>query len=419
MKQIIEDLFKFDRYLLGSGYDSAMEYIKMHIPLDTIEFKSGTEVGDWTVPKEWIIRDAWVKLNGEKLIDFKINPLSVTVCSLPVNKNVDLKELQKHLHISDEKPEAYPYDYKFYDRDWGFTMPKERAEKLVEGEYEVFIDSEDKDGVMKIGVHTVKGKTDKEILLFAHLDHPYQANDNLSAVACLMDLAGQLKDRYEHTIKLIFCPETIGSIAYAATQDISKVAFVISVDSIGNNNTLLFQKAYDKYARINGCMHLAVAGQGVSYRKGEFRLVAGADEYYFNDPKVGIPGLFVSRLPYPEYHTSADTPDTINIEKIVEVQKVIKTTIEFYERDFIPKLNVKGVIMRSKYGIQTNDKLMNRELDYLFYEIDGKKYLSEIILSLGIGFDYSYDVLSKLETHGQISRVTPSQKGVKKTTKKK
>lgn len=442
MDKIIKDLFTMPRFLLGEGYNNALAYIFKLLPLEIGMVKSGTKLGDWTVPPEWIIRDAWVKFKGQKILDFKVNPMCVANYSAPVNKTVSLEELKKHLMISDEMPDAYSYSYKFYERDWGFTMPKSQLQehvtydadgnaicenglcypelkgldsevgkvtidgvdtrpqwkdRLEEGDYEVFIDSEFRPGVMKYGVHTIKGTTDREILLFAHLDHPYQANDNLSGVACLIDMADRLHDAFfEHTIKLIFCPETIGSIAYATQEDISKVDFVIALDSIGNNNSLLWQKAYDKYARINYCAHLAVTGIGQDHRKGEFRFVAGADEYHFNDPKVGIPGIFLSRLPFTEYHTSEDTPDKINYDKIKEVQDVIMKIIEIYEKDFIPKRKMKGVLMRSKHDIQTDNKMLNRDLDYLWFEIDGKKYLSEIILSLGLGFDYVYSIMEKL-----------------------
>lgn len=424
MKEHLEHLFKFNRCLLGEGYDQALDYIGEHMKLDIMEVESGTRVGNWYVPDEWIIRDGWIKLNGNKIIDYKTDPLCVTVGSLPVNKKVKLDELKSHLHISDEQPKAYSYDYRFYDKDWGFSMPKEKVLKdtdyiLPDEKYEVFIDSEYKPGTMRIGIHTISGKSDREILLFAHLDHPWQANDNLSGVVCLMDMAEKLKNKFDHTIKIIFCPETIGSIAYATLADISKVDFVLSLDSIGNDETLLFQKAFDKYSRLNYCMHLAVAGQGVSYRKGEFRFIAGSEEYYFNDPLVNIPGIFLSRLPFPEYHTSFDTPDKINYEKIEEVQKVIMKCIEYYEKDFIPVRKFIGPLMRSRYQIQTPDKLMNRDLDYLMYEIDGKKYLTEIIIGLGMGFDYAYPVLDKLIKCDVVGRINPGEKPVKKTPRKK
>ena len=479
MQEIINNLFKLDRYLLGKGYNEALAYIFKKIPLEIGMVKSGTKLGDWVVPPEWIIRDGWVKFKGEKILDYKVNPMCVANYSAPVNKTVSLEELKKHLMVSDECPDAYSYSYKFYEREWGFTMPRNQLQEhviyeigcskcalkkssftnqsclqptdfnhiwkdilvcengicvpelknidptvgkviiegmdtspkfvdiLKEGDYEVFIDSEFKTGVLKYGVHTIKGKGKKprEILLFAHLDHPYQANDNLSGVACLIDMADRLHDAFfKHTIKIIFCAETIGSTAYALKEDISKVDFVIALDCVGNNNNLLWQKSYDKYARINYITHLAVTGEGKDHRKGEFRLIAGSDEYYFNDPLVGIPGIMLSRLPYNEYHTSEDTPDKINYDKIKEVQDVIMKIIEIYEKDFIPKRKTKGVLMRSKHDIQTDNKLLNRDLDYLWYEIDDKKYLSEIIIGLGMGFDYTYSIMEKLLQDKMISK---------------
>ena len=405
MLNIIKDLFGFDRQLLGAGYDSAIDYIKMLIDLKIIEVKSGTKVGDWTVPPEWVVKDAWVKYkvdgkyaigSDEKLLDYKKDPLCLSAYSIPVNQTMTLEELKKRLYTSDDRPDAYEYSTNFYERDWAFSLPKNKIKDLKEGEYEVFIDSEFREGTMKIGVHTIKGKSDREVLLFAHLDHPYQANDNLSGVAALIDLTKILKGRFDHTIKIIFCPETIGSIAYAETQDISKVDFVIAVDAIGNDNILTIQNAYDKTARINNCIHQATISQGADFRKGEFRYVLGSDEYYFNDPKVGIPGVFISRVPYPEYHTSDDKPEIIKDEKLKEVQRVILRTIEIYEKDYIPKLKIKGVVMRSKYGIQAQDRLMNLQIDKLFFSMDGKRYLTDLIAQLGISFDNAYQMLEKL-----------------------
>ena len=439
MKKIIEDLYKLNRNLLGEGYDQALEYINKIIPLDIIEIPSGTKLETWTIPNEWIIRDAWVKIKNKKILDYKKEPLSLMVYSKPVHGIVDLKELKKHLFISDEEPEAIPYAYNFYERDWNFCVTKNQIkekipdkceggicvpdlkkidpsvgkvkiegfdyspkykDKLKEGNYEIFIDSEFKPGKLKIGVHTIKGKSDREILLFAHLDHPHQANDNLSGVACLIDLAKQIK--CDHTIKIIFCPETMGSIAYALTQNISKVDFVIAIDICGNDNTLLIQKAFNKFDRINYIAHEAIEELGVSYRKGDFRLLIGSDEYIFNDPKIGIPGILLSRFPYSEYHTSKDTPEIIKEEMIKETQQFILKMIEIYEKDYIPVRNFKGPLMRSAFGLQTRHKLLSRDTDYLIYDIDGKKYLSEIVLPLGLIFSYAYDFLEKLKKAGFI-----------------
>lgn len=441
-KQIIETLYPMNACLLGEGYDNRLEYIKKLIDLEVIEIPSGTKFGTWTVPDEWIIRDAWIKNEntGEVLVDYKDEPLSLVIGSTPQHCIVSKKELVKNLHYSNEEPNATPYVFKYYDKDWGFCLPKnkiveriETTEKeylpsgeevfksktkdiLPDGMYEVFIDSEYKPGTMKIGVHTIKGKSDREILLFAHLDHPFQANDNLSAVACLVDLATKLKA--DHTIKIVFCPETIGSLAYAMTQDISKVDFVIAVDICGSSGDILMQKAFDKEAPINRVAHLAIHGIGESYRKGEFRNTIGSDEYTFNDPLIGIPGILLSTWPYNEYHTNLDTPDKIDYNSIERMQKVLTSIIDIYEKDFIPVRNFKGPLMRSKYGIETPSKQVNLSWDFFFYSIDGKKSLVELCCDFGLNFDYVYKIMLRMEENGDIKRSTATGKGKKQKTAK-
>lgn len=436
-----------NRCLLGEGYDSALEYLKHLIKLDVIEIPSGTQLGSWTVPDEWVIRDGWVKNeDGEKIIDYKKDPLSVVVGSLRIHATVKLDELREHVHFSEDRHDAIPYVFKFYDKDWGFCMPKSKVreknndpiagiktedgrefvpkfkDKLPEGEYEVFVDSEYRPGKMKIGVHTIPGESDREILLFAHLDHPFQANDNLSAVACLVDLATKIKSK--RTIKIVFCPETIGSIGYAFTQDLSKVDFMIAVDICGNDGMILLQKSFDKDHKINKIAHLAIHNLQQSYQKGEFRSTIGSDEYVFNDPIFKIPGIMLSRFPYPEYHTSDDTPDKINYEKITDIQKVIANIIEYWDNDYIPVKIFKGQLMRSKYGINFLNAQGNLSIDYLIYNIDGKKSLSELAADYGLDFKFTYALFEKMIADGLIKKYedkrTSTRKGIfKKASRKK
>lgn len=456
MEELIKNLTPMNRCLLGEGYDNALEYLKHLLDLEVIEVPSGTELGTWTVPDEWIVRDAWLKKDGKKIISYKKEPLSLVVGSLPFSGKVNLEELKKHLYYSDDKIDKTMYLYKFYERDWGFSVPKllirdkvETAceggtcvpdlkeldpevgkiqiegqdytpkwkDKLEEADYEVFIDTEYKPGVMKLGVHTIKGKSDREILLFAHLDHPFQANDNLSGVACLVDLAKKLKT--DHTIKIIFCPETIGSIAYGYTQDISKVDFVIAVDICGNEGNILLQKSFDAFSRINRVAHCAMQIASQPYRKGGFRNVIGSDEYFFNDPAVGIHGLMLSRYPYKEYHTNEDTEDKIIYEKITEMGEMIMRIIEIYEKDYIPVKEWNGPLMRSKYDLQSMSPQLNLNYDYLFYSIDGKRSLAELCCDFELNFDLIYEIFEKLIKDEKISRLDNSQGSVKPTTKKK
>lgn len=466
LKTVVETLAPMERHLLGPGYDSALEYIKHLVPLEVLRFPSGQKLGTWTVPQEWSIKDATVTYvgpdasdpkPGPELLDFKNNPLSVAVGSRGINTRIDRETLRKHWHYSDDKPEATPYVFNFYPRteaeSWGICLPQKKlrskiveisadgkvlcedgtcypdlkdldpsvgkviiegqeyqpkyADTLPEGFYDVKIDAELKDGVMKLGVHTIKGKSDREILLFAHLDHAYQANDNISGVACLLGVANKLKA--EHTVKIIFCPETIGSVAYALTQDISKVDFMIAVDICGNKNSILLQKAFDEEHKINRVAHLAIQSLGETYRKGQFRNTIGSDEYVFNDPLIGIPGIMFSSWPYPEYHTSEDTVDKIDYDQIEKTINAIVRTIEYYEMDFIPKREFKGPLMRSRYGIQTPSKQVNLSWDYFVYAMDGKRTLAELCCDYGLNFEFALSVMGTMIQDGIISRIDAGQ----------
>jgi aminopeptidase-like protein len=425
MKQLIEDLYPINRCLLGKGYAKALHYLGERLTLEVLEFPSGTQFDTWTIPDEWVVRGATLKYGDEVILDYADQPLSLIVGSLPYKGEVDRDTLLEHLHYSEADHSAFLYEYKFYERNWGFTMPKDRIYDnkellLKEGTYTVDIDTEYRPGKLQIGVHTIPGKSDREILLFAHLDHPFQANDNLSAVACLVELAKEVKSDY--TIKIIFCPETIGSIAYAHTQDLSKVEFVLALDAVGNANPegILLQKAFDLTARVNRAAHLALRGLGEGYRQGIFRSSIGSDEYVFNDPKIGVPGIMLSTHPYPEYHTSKDDPSIIDYKQIETVKNAVLKTIEYYEKDFIPERTFKGPLFRSGFGIQTQGAQLNFCWDYLIYSIDGKKTFSELCVEYGLNFEYTLERIERLITAGAIVRRPIDRKGdIKKAPRKK
>jgi aminopeptidase-like protein len=253
---------------------------------------------------------------------------------------------------------------------------------------------------MKIGQVEIPGETTEEVLLFAHLDHPYQANDNLSGVACLIDIAKRIKTKY--TIKIVFCPETIGSIAYAHTQDLSKVKFAIAVDICGNDKPILLLKAFEPQAWINRVAHCAFQMAAKPYRKAPFRSTIGSDETVFNDPAIGIPSLLLTTHPYDEYHTDQDTPEKINYEKITEVADMVMKIIEVAEKDFIPERLFKGQLRRSKFNIQSSVPQVNLNLDYLFYSLNGKSTLAELCADFELNFDTIHETIKKIEAAGYI-----------------
>lgn len=399
---MLKELFKLNRTLIGDGFDQALQIIKRELPeLKIMEFPTGNEYGTWKIPQKWEVKDAWVKCNGKKVIDYKKEPLSLIVGSNPIKKKVKGEELKKHLYYNPEQENAISYVFKYYDKDWGFCIKSKDYKKYDGKEYEVFIDTEYTDGTLKFGEYIIKGG-DREILIMVHLDHPFQANDNLSGVLAAVKLAKSLKPK--HTVRIVFVPETIGSVVYAHVQDLSKVDFGITLDIIGNDNSILLQESFFEANKINkaGTMAMSIVEQ--VYRKAPFRAPLGADEYIFNDPLIGIPTILFSRYPYPEYHSNKDTLDIVKEEKIDKTVEVVKKTIDIMEKDWIPIKKFKGPLMRSRYNVQQFSKEENRKYDYFFYLMDGKRSLLDLCYACQLNFDNMNNLLIKIKKDGFVER---------------
>ena len=123
MYRLMVDLYPICRSITGDGVRKTLEIIKRNVPVIVHEVPTGTQVFDWNVPKEWNIKDAYIKnSNGEKIVDFKESNLHVLNHSIPVNKKITLKELKKHLFTLPEHLDWIPYRTSYYEGAWGFCM---------------------------------------------------------------------------------------------------------------------------------------------------------------------------------------------------------------------------------------------------------------------------------------------------------
>ena len=81
---LIAELYPICRSITGNGVRQTLSVLERFIPLQKHEVPTGTAVLDWTVPKEWNIRDAYVaNLRGERVIDFRQSCLHVLGYSSP------------------------------------------------------------------------------------------------------------------------------------------------------------------------------------------------------------------------------------------------------------------------------------------------------------------------------------------------
>ena len=94
----VADLYPICRSITGDGVRKTLRRLQQQVPLTIHEVPSGTEVFDWTVPREWNIRDAYVQNSqGERVVDFRRSNLHVVSYSVPVRGRMSLEELRPQI----------------------------------------------------------------------------------------------------------------------------------------------------------------------------------------------------------------------------------------------------------------------------------------------------------------------------------
>lgn len=266
-----------------------MKILQEIIPLHIIEVPSGTQVYDWTVPKEWKIANAWIKNSaGEKIIDFQDSNLHVVGYSIPVHTTLSFDTLKKKLHYLEQLPEAIPYRTSYYHEDWGFCLSYDRFTSLFEeGEaYEVCIESELFDGSLSIGELLIPGKKKKEYLISSYICHPSMANDNLSGVITAAFLAKYLlehQDTLNYSYRIVFVPETIGAIAYCAQNETAMKqideGFVLT--TCGGPGKFGYKQSWQKNNSINAMTEAVFREHTLDYETYPFE-IRGSDERQYS-----------------------------------------------------------------------------------------------------------------------------------------
>jgi aminopeptidase-like protein len=318
---LAKELFPICRSLTGNGTRATLNILKRELPeLSLFEVPSGTKCFDWTVPEEWNIDDAFILgPNGKKIVDFKVSNLHVVGYSHPIDAVITLDELQEHLHSLPDDPEAIPYITSYYANRWGFCLSHNQRLSLIPGDYRVVIRSTLCNGSLTYGELLIKGETTDEIFLSTYVCHPSLANNELSGPLVQTGLAKWLTSlsNRKYSYRLIFIPETIGSIVYLSRNLACLKKNVIAgynITCIGDDRCYSFMPSRQKETLSNRTAlhvlkHLSPEFKRYSY------LTRGSDERQYCSPGVDLPIASIMRSKYgmyPEYHTSRDNLDVIS-----------------------------------------------------------------------------------------------------------
>tara|TARA_B110000008_G_scaffold13158_1_gene12516 strand:+ start:1356 stop:2654 length:1299 start_codon:yes stop_codon:yes gene_type:complete len=412
-----QDLFPICRSLTGAGVRETLSYIKKLLPdLDIHEIKSGEKVMDWKVPQEWDIKDAYVKNEkGEKIIDFRKNNLHLVSYSEPIDTTMSLKDLQKNLHSIPAQPDAIPYITSYYSRNWGFCISQQQRDSLMDEKYQVFIDSELKNGVMNYADLVIKGKSSKEILLSTYICHPSMGNNELSGPIVSTALAkwiSSLNDPY-YTYRFIFIPETIGSIAYLSKHmEHLKVNVIagFNITCVGDDRCYSFMPSRNGSTLADRVGKHVLSNIDSDYQQYTW-LDRGSDERQYCAPGVDLPIATIMRSKYgeyPEYHTSLDDLSLISPAGLRGGLNAFIKAIEAIEFNFYPKVNVLGEPQLGKRGLYPETSTLESTdavrtlMDFITYA-DGTIDLLEIAEKINIPIWELYEIVEILVDHGLIS----------------
>ena len=339
MSDFMAELFPFCRSITGDGIRETLRRVGERIPLDVHEVPSGTRVFDWTVPKEWNIRQAYIDdPSGRRVVDFRDHNLHVVGYSTPIEARMALSQLKEHVHTLPEQPHLIPYRTSYYSEGWGFCMEEERLTQLPEGVYEVLIDSSLEPGNLTYAECYLAGETDDEILISCHCCHPSMANDNLSGIALATQLAAHLRGRrLRYSYRFLFIPGTIGSITWLARNEerVERIKAGLVVASVGDRGHPTYKRSRQGDALIDRAAIHILKHSGGPHRIVEFSPY-GYDERQYCSPGFDLAVGSLTRTPhneYPEYHTSADDLGFVRPEYLADSLGLYLSVLDVLEND--------------------------------------------------------------------------------------
>jgi aminopeptidase-like protein len=394
IEQYFDRLFPICRSLTGDGVRETLRILQEVLPLEIHEVRSGTKAFDWTVPKEWNIKGAYIKEVGGKVIcDFADNNLHVVSYSTPVNEVMDYDTLVKKLHYLEELPDAIPYFTSYYKEDWGFCMSYNAFKELDKTKrYEVVIDSSLTEGSMTYGEVVLKGETEKEVLFSTYICHPSMANNELSGVlvnAFLYGLIAQLPKR-KYTYRFVFVPETIGSIYYLSKHGEhfrNNLIAGLILTCIGDRWALSYKHSRRGNALVDKIMKHVMFHDGMAHELYDFTPL-GSDERQYCSPGFNLPvGVLCRSMfhTYKQYHTSLDNKSIISFDVMVETLETLVKLVKAIELNdhYIntqpfcePQMGKRG-LYHSVGGMRTPPDMITKYMTILNY-CDGEHDLVDI-----------------------------------------
>lgn len=383
------------RHLVSDGYDAALEALATRFPLRIHTYPTGTHAFTWIAPERWICYNAVLKsMDGRRIFSTAENPLHVVSYSKPFSGTVSREELLAHLHtprpvVAERFPDAIPFVFKYYERDWGLCCSAAQKAALTDAMYRVEIDSDFSLGAVKVGEMVIEGSTRESIVFCAHLCHPRQLNDGLSGVLAGLKLMERLKERknLRYTYRMLIVPETIGSACWLShNQDlIPHLRGGMFLEMLATDHPHVLMHSNMPESWFDRLASLVLLKEDAANTEVPFLEAPLNDERMFNGTGIGCPMCSLMRItgrddrlwPYAEYHTSLDTCEHANFANLNATVGLLERLVDAAEADLVPRPLWQGELFVSRFNSfdYARDGQLLRKITY---SIDGRRTISEI-----------------------------------------
>lgn len=418
MMDALEALYPMHRTVNSDDIVAAIEICGAYIGADGFrmhEYPARSDQLTWWVPERYNVREAWLEAGGRKIADFADNPLHLLSYSLPTRIDGTLGEIRDHIWSRPDRPDDIPWEFKYYERSWGFCVRHRDLEGLddatpVRGVIDVSFD----DKPLPVGEFYLPGESDRDLMFLTNVCHPMQVNDSLAGLVVGIEMARRLAamPRGKYGFRLLIVPETIGTIAWFANNQelVERIDFAWFCEMVGHANSFILQKSRQADSLIDRAF-LAVLPQ---YRKhgaertGKFRYVVASDEMITNGPGYDIPTPSLTRWPYEEYHTSADNPGIVGAENLDEALQVMHDVFAAMNRNYYPRRRFKGPVMLSRHGLWVDwreNKPLNLKTEELMMMLEGDQSLIDIACALELPLNVVEQYLERFFEAGLIEKL--------------
>lgn len=407
IKKIVKELYPFDYSVASEDSDRSIEIYKKYLNFKIHRFKTGQQLNEWKIPKSIKVKKAQVICEGKIIFDLNKKNLSVISQCKNINITVNYNTLIKNIFYSEVVDDAIPYGWVgLYNQklDWGLCISKNSLKRLnKKKKYKVIIETAYKKNSMNVLEYTIKGKSEKTILINAHNCHPFQANDDISGCSVGISIFQELKKRnnLNYSYTLLIAPEMYGPMFWLKRNN-PKIIGSILLKSVGNKNVMKLQKSF----RANTMLDKVFSNLIQKKKKnviGNFRELHGNDETVFEAPGYSIPSITLTRMPFKEYHTNKDTPKLISEKKLQETKNIVLDGIQILDKNYALKNLKKGLVCLSskKYnlyippkqpGIIKTNKVTEKNIKWNLFmntlSLNIEKGFSVVDFYLKFGFDH-------------------------------